>query len=91
MKVAVVGATGLVGSKMIKVLEERNFGVTEFIPVASEKSVGKKVTFKGKEYDVVGMQTAIDRKPQIAIFSAGGNYLKNMGSQICGSWHHRGR
>jgi aspartate-semialdehyde dehydrogenase len=72
MKVAVVGATGLVGSKMIKVLEERNFDVTEFIPVASEKSVGKKVTFKGKEYDVVGMQTAIDRKPQIAIFSAGG-------------------
>jgi aspartate-semialdehyde dehydrogenase len=72
MKVAVVGATGLVGSKMIKVLEERNFDVTEFIPVASEKSVGKKVTFKGKEYEVVGMQTAIDRKPQIAIFSAGG-------------------
>ncbi len=72
MKVAVVGATGLVGSKMIKVLEERNFDVTEFIPVASEKSVGRKVTFKGKEYDVVGMQTAIDRKPQIAIFSAGG-------------------
>lgn len=72
MKVAVVGATGLVGSKMIKVLEERNFNVTEFIPVASEKSVGKKVTFKGKEYEVVGMQTAVDRKPQIAIFSAGG-------------------
>jgi aspartate-semialdehyde dehydrogenase len=72
MKVAVVGATGLVGSKMIKVLEERNFDVTEFIPVASEKSVGKKVTFNGKEYEVVGMQTAIDRKPQIAIFSAGG-------------------
>ncbi len=76
MKVAVVGATGLVGSKMIKVLEERNFDVTEFIPVASEKSVGKKVTFKGKEYEVVGMQTAIDRKPQIAIFSAGGTTSK---------------
>jgi len=72
MRVAVVGATGLVGTQMIKVLEERNFDVTEFIPVASEKSVGKKVTFKGKEYEVVGMQTAIDKKPQIAIFSAGG-------------------
>jgi aspartate-semialdehyde dehydrogenase len=71
MKVAVVGATGLVGSKMIQVLEERHFGVTEFIPVASEKSVGKKVIFNDKEYKVVGMQTAIDRKPQIAIFSAG--------------------
>jgi aspartate-semialdehyde dehydrogenase len=72
MKVAVVGATGLVGTQMIRVLEERNFPVTEFIPVASEKSVGKKVTFKGKEYEVVGIQSAVDKKPQIAIFSAGG-------------------
>jgi aspartate-semialdehyde dehydrogenase len=72
MKVAVVGATGLVGAQMIRVLEERNFPVTGFIPVASEKSVGKKVTFKGKEYSVVGMQDAINMKPQIAIFSAGG-------------------
>ena len=76
MKVAVVGATGLVGTQMIKVLEERNFPVTEFIPVASEKSVGKKVTFKGKEYTVVGMQDAINRKPQLAIFSAGGGTSK---------------
>ncbi len=76
MKVAVVGATGLVGTQMMKVLEERNFPVTEFIPVASEKSVGKKVTFKGKEYSVVGMQTAIDMKPQIAVFSAGGGTSK---------------
>ncbi len=76
MKVAVVGATGLVGTQMIKVLEERNFPVTEFIPVASEKSVGKKVTFKGKEYAVVGMQDAIDMKPQLAIFSAGGGTSK---------------
>jgi aspartate-semialdehyde dehydrogenase len=76
MKVAVVGATGLVGTQMIKVLEERNFDVTEFIPVASEKSIGKKVTFKGKEYEVVGMQTTIDRKPQIAVFSAGGTTSK---------------
>ena len=72
MKVAVVGATGLVGSQMIRVLEERNFPVTTFIPVASEKSVGKKVTYKGKEYTVVGMQDAIDMKPQLAVFSAGG-------------------
>jgi aspartate-semialdehyde dehydrogenase len=73
MKIAVVGATGLVGTKMIQVLEERNFNVTEFIPVASEKSVGKEVSFKGKKYKVVGMQTAIDMKPAIALFSAGGS------------------
>lgn len=76
MKVAVVGATGLVGTKMIQVLEERNFPVTEFIPVASEKSVGKEVSFKGKKYKVVGMQTAIDMKPSLAIFSAGGDTSK---------------
>jgi len=76
MKVAVVGATGLVGTQMIRVLEERNFPVSEFIPVASEKSVGKKVTFKGKEYAVVGMQDAISMKPQLAIFSAGGGTSK---------------
>ncbi len=72
MKVAVVGATGLVGTKMIQVLEERNFPVTELIPVASEKSVGKRVSYKGKKYNVVGMQTAIDMKPNVALFSAGG-------------------
>jgi aspartate-semialdehyde dehydrogenase len=76
MKVAVVGATGLVGTQMIKVLEERNFPVTEFIPVASEKSVGKKVVFKGREYSVVGMETAIQMKPQIAVFSAGSGTSK---------------
>lgn len=73
MKVAVVGATGLVGTKMIQVLEERNFPVTELIPVASEKSVGKEVTYKGKNYKVVGMQTAIEMKPSVALFSAGGS------------------
>jgi len=73
MKVAIVGATGLVGTKMLQVLEERNFPVTELIPVASEKSVGKEVTFKGKAYKVVGMQTAIDMKPAVALFSAGGS------------------
>ena len=73
MKVAVVGATGLVGTKMIQVLEERNFPVTELIPVASERSVGKEVSYKGKKFKVVGMQTAIDMKPNVALFSAGGS------------------
>jgi aspartate-semialdehyde dehydrogenase len=72
MKVAVVGATGLVGGEMLKVLEERNFQVTELIPVASEKSVGSIVKYKGVDYKVVGMETAISMKPAIAIFSAGG-------------------
>jgi aspartate-semialdehyde dehydrogenase len=72
MKVAVIGATGLVGSKMLEVLAERNFPVTEIIPVASEKSIGKKIKFKEKEFVVVGMDTAIAAKPNVAIFSAGG-------------------
>lgn len=73
MKVAVVGATGMVGQVMLKVLEERNFPVTELIPVASAKSAGKTISFKGKEYPVVMMEDAIVMKPQIALFSAGGN------------------
>ena len=73
MKIAVVGATGMVGQVMLKVLEERNLPITELIPVASEKSVGKKVTYKGKEFSIVSMDTAIAMKPEIAIFSAGGN------------------
>ncbi len=72
MKIAVVGATGLVGSEILKVLEERNFPVTELLPVASQRSVGKEVTFKGKQYKVVGFEDAIKAKPAIAIFSAGG-------------------
>ncbi len=72
MKVAVVGATGLVGSKMLQVLAERNFPVTELIPVASERSVGKEVEFKGKKYKVVSMADGIAAKPAVAIFSAGG-------------------
>ncbi len=72
MKVAVVGATGMVGEVMRKVLRERNFPLTEFIPVASERSVGKEIDFNGKPYKVVGMQTAVNMKPDIAIFSAGG-------------------
>jgi len=72
MKVAVVGATGLVGSKMLQVLAERNFPVTELVPVASERSVGKQVEFKGKKYSIVSMTDAIAAKPAVAIFSAGG-------------------
>jgi aspartate-semialdehyde dehydrogenase len=72
MKVAVVGATGLVGSAMLKVLAERNFPVSELIPVASEKSIGKEVAFKGTNYKVVGYEDAIKMKPALALFSAGG-------------------
>ncbi|HEV7329777.1 MAG TPA: aspartate-semialdehyde dehydrogenase [Flavisolibacter sp.] len=73
MKVAVVGATGLVGTKMLQVLAERDFPVSELIPVASERSVGKEVEFKGKKYKIVSMQDAIALKPAVAIFSAGGS------------------
>ena len=72
MRIAVVGATGMVGTVMLKALEERNFPVTELIPVASEKSVGKKVTFKGDNFTIVGLQQAVDMRPDIALFSAGG-------------------
>ena len=73
MKVAVVGATGLVGTKMLQVLAERNFPVSELIAVASEKSVGKELEFKGKKYQVVSAETAIAAKPAVALFSAGGS------------------
>lgn len=73
MKVAVVGATGLVGTKMLQVLSERKFPVTELIPVASERSVGKEVIYQGKPYKVVSMTDAIALKPAVAIFSAGGS------------------
>src|SRR3982751_904708 len=73
MKVAVVGATGLVGTKMLQVLAERNFPVDELIPVASERSAGKEIEFNGKRYKVVGMMDAIAAKPHLALFSAGGN------------------
>ncbi len=72
MIIAVVGATGMVGDIMLKVLAERNFPVTELIPVASEKSVGKEIDFKGNKYKVVGLQAAVDMKADIALFSAGG-------------------
>ncbi|OAB80290.1 aspartate-semialdehyde dehydrogenase [Cochleicola gelatinilyticus] len=73
MKVAIVGATGMVGTVLLKVLEERNFPISELLPVASQRSVGKQLVYKDKLYSIVGMQTAIDAKPDIAIFSAGGN------------------
>ena len=73
MKVAVVGATGMVGNVMLQLLEERQFPLTELIPVASERSVGKMIPFKGKEYPVVSLQTAVDMKADIALFSAGGS------------------
>ncbi len=76
MKVAVVGATGMVGEVMLKVLAERNFPVTELIPVASERSVGLEADFKGKKYKVVSLDTAVSMRPQIALFSAGGDTSK---------------
>lgn len=76
MRIAIVGSTGLVGSEILKVIDELNVSVKEIIPVASEKSVGKTVTFKGKEYRVIGLKDGVEAKPDIAIFSAGGNISK---------------
>ena len=73
MRVAVVGATGMVGNVMLQILAERNFPVTELIPVASERSVGKEIEFKGNKFSIVGLQTAVAMQPDIALFSAGGN------------------
>jgi aspartate-semialdehyde dehydrogenase len=82
MRVAIVGATGLVGTKVLQVLEERNFPVTELIPVASAASVGKQISFKGKNYPVVSIETAISLNPDIAIFSAGGGTSKEFAPQF---------
>ncbi len=73
MKVAVVGATGMVGEVMLKVLAERKFPISELLLVASERSIGKKLQYHGKEYTIIGLQTAVEAKPDIAIFSAGGS------------------
>src|SRR5688500_19921875 len=78
LKVAVVGATGLVGTKMLQVLAERNFPVAEIIPVASERSVGKEVEYKGKQYKVVSMEDGICEKPYVEIFYAGGRLLLDL-------------
>ncbi|MCP4437933.1 MAG: aspartate-semialdehyde dehydrogenase [Aureispira sp.] len=82
MKVAVVGVTGMVGQVMCKVLEERNFPITEFLPVASARSVGKKVEYNGKEYTVISMEDAIAQAPDLAIFSAGGGTAKTYAPQF---------
>ena len=82
MKIAVVGATGLVGSKMLQILEERDFPVTELLPVASEKSIGKEVVFKGQKYKIISAQEAIAAKPQLALFSAGGSTSLNLAPQF---------
>ena len=73
MKVVLFGATGMVGKQMIRVLEERNFPISTLIPVASERSWGKKVAYKGKDFEVVGPEQALEQKPQLALFSAGGD------------------
>lgn len=73
MKIALIGATGMVGAVMLRVLEERNFPISELLLVASEASVGKQLNFKGKPHTVIGLATAVAAKPEIAIFSAGGN------------------
>ena len=73
MKIALVGATGMVGNVMLQVLAERNFEMTELIPVASERSVGKHISFKNKEYTIVSLQDAVNKQPDIALFSAGGD------------------
>jgi len=73
MKIAVVGATGMVGAVMLKLLEERQFPLTELIPVASERSVGKKISYKGVDHTIVGLATAVEMRVDIAIFSAGGD------------------
>ena len=72
MKVAVVGATGMVGNVMLEVLAERNFPISELLLVASERSVGKQMTYKGEKHTIIGLQTAVEMRPDIAIFSAGG-------------------
>lgn len=76
MKVAVVGVTGMVGRVMLEVLAQRNFPITELIPVASEKSIGQSINFKGKSYTVLGLSQAVSLKPQVALFSAGGDVSK---------------
>ncbi|MEO6327619.1 MAG: aspartate-semialdehyde dehydrogenase [Ginsengibacter sp.] len=82
MKVVVVGATGLVGSKMLQVLDERNFPVTELIPVASERSIGKEIAFRGEAYKVISAQDAIASNPDLALFSAGGSTSLNLAPQF---------
>lgn len=85
MKIAIVGATGLVGQEMVRVLEQSPLSVDEFIPVASERSLGKRTRFKGRDYEVVTPLTAIGRKPDIAIFSAGAAASRELAPQFAGA------
>ena len=73
MKLAIVGITGLVGQEICRVIEEVDLAFDELLPVASERSIGKKITVKGKEYEVIGLEKAVELKPDIAVFSAGGS------------------
>ncbi|MBR9776543.1 MAG: aspartate-semialdehyde dehydrogenase, partial [Cytophagales bacterium] len=82
MKLAVVGATGLVGSEILEVLEEHNFPFDELLLVASERSAGKKIAYKGKEYTVIGLKQAVAEKPDVAIFSAGGGTSQEWAPQF---------
>ena len=82
MKVAVVGATGMVGQVMIKVLEERDFPVTELLPAASEKSIGKVIQFNGTPVKVISVKDAVEAKPHFAIFSAGASTSKEWAKQL---------
>ena len=91
MKVAVVGATGMVGEVMLKVLAERNFPVTELLVVASERSKGKKILYKRDQYTVIGLEEAVNARPDIAIFSAGGETSLEWAPKICGSRHYGDR
>ena len=77
MKVAVVGVTGVVGTVMLNLLDKRKFPITQIIPVASKKSVGNKIGFQGKEYEIVSLNDALSMKPDIALFSAGGSTSRN--------------
>ena len=82
MKIAVIGASGLVGQEVLRLLEMRNFPFQNLIPVASPKSIGKMVQCKGQSYRIIGMEDAIALKPEIAIFSAGGGQFKGMAPKI---------
>ena len=83
MKVAVVGATGMVGQVMLRVLEEEGLKISRLIPVASSKSIGKKILFQGEEITIIGMEEALLEHPDIAIFSAGRRSFFRLGTKIC--------
>ena len=91
MKLAVVGATGLVGSEVLKVLKDRSFQYDEIMLVASSRSVGKTIDYNGRQYEVISMEEAVKRQPDVAIFFCWRRHLPRMGAKICRSGHHRYR